>query len=213
MLNSSSMEEENQGDTPKPAAEPPHQVDITHTSAPTSGETVVKIDDSSARYWEILQHNVEWLRFSETKAGLIITVYGVVFTIAYSNSVAILSSMSGSCFITYGIIGYGAVSLASIVFAFLCINPNLKNKNSDSIIYFGHITKKHKDFKEYKKYAQSILEDQDKFCDQITEQIHFLSGLAWKKFVRVTWALRLFIFSLVTMVVIIFSYVLPNLKF
>ena len=203
-------EEKVSGGTPKATGEIPEpQAPIP---APTNDGAVLKIDDSSARYWEILQHNVEWLRFSETKAALIITVYGVVFTIAYSNSVAILSSMSGSGFIAYGIIGYGTVSLASIVFAFLCINPNLRNKNLDSIIYFGHITKKHKSFKEYKTYAQSILEDQDKFSDQITEQIHFLSGLAWKKFVMVTWALRLFIFSLVLMVVIIFSYILPNLK-
>lgn len=194
-----------------------NQAVVAEEQEETTGQpeaiNTIKIDDPSARYWEILQHNVEWLRFSETKAALVLTVYGVVFTIAYTNSVAILSSMAGSSLITYGVFGYGGLSLTSIVFAFLCVDPNLKNTNPDSIIYFGHITKKHETFKAYKLYAQSILEDQDKFSDQITEQIHFISGLAWKKFVRVTWALRFFIYSLVLMIVLIFSYVLPNLKF
>jgi len=56
--------------------------------------TTVQVDEQSARYWEILQHNIEWLRFSETKEALILTVFGIILTIVYTNSTAIFLNVS-----------------------------------------------------------------------------------------------------------------------
>lgn len=164
----------------------------------------------SDRYWQILQLNIEWLRFSETKATLVLTVYGVIFTIAYANSAEVFKSLSSSGWLLSLIFIYGALSLASIVFAFLCVNPALKNQNSKSIIYFGHIKK---DLSEaaYKKRAQTVIDDEDKLTDEITEQIHMISKIAWKKYRSVGWALRFFIGSLVVLILSIFSYLIHNL--
>ncbi len=133
------------------------------------------------RYWEILQLNIEWLRFSETKATLLLTVYGILFTIAYTNSTAVFDSLKDSVWITILVFAYGLVSLISITFAFLCVNPALKNVNPTSIIYFGHI---YKDLTQadYKTRAQTIIDDEDKLTDQITEQIHIISKIAWNKY-------------------------------
>jgi len=172
---------------------------------------MVRVDNHSARYWEILQFNVEWLRFSETKAGVILTLYGVIFTIVYTNSTAVLSSLQASNWIVTSVFLYGALSITSIVFAFLCINPDLKNENLNSMIYFRHISKQHSEFKAYKTYAQSILDNEDHFTDQITEQIFQNSRLALKKFNHVTWSLRFFFGSLTVMLLTIICYVITSL--
>jgi hypothetical protein len=174
---------------------------------------IVRVENPSARYWEILQINIDWLRFSESKAGIILTVYGVIFTMGYTNATAVFSSLQHSGFLGFLICVYGLMSLASIGFCFSCLNPNLKNlEESSSIIYFGHISKKHKEFKEYKIYAQSVLDNEDKFTDHITEQIYVNSRLAWKKFTRVSWALRLFIFSLVVLLIALCTYLTSSLN-
>lgn len=164
----------------------------------------------SQRYWDILQLNIEWLRFSETKATLILSVYGIIFTIAYTNSTAVFDSLKASGWIISLVFLYGAASLTSITFAFLCVNPALKNPNASSIIYFGHI---YKDLSQadYKTRAQSIIDDEDKLTDQITEQIHVISKIAWIKYRNVGWSLRFFIGSLVLILIAVFSYLIQSL--
>jgi len=36
--------------------------------------------------WKILLKNIEWIKFSDTKAVFLLTIYGVLLTIVYSNS-------------------------------------------------------------------------------------------------------------------------------
>jgi len=164
----------------------------------------------SDRYWQILQLNIEWLRFSETKATLVLTVYGVIFTIAYANSTAVFTSLSTSGWLLILIFLYGGLSLTSIVFAFLCVNPALKNKSPTSIIYFGHI-KKDVSVATYKTRAQVIIDDEDKLTDEITEQIHIISKIAWQKYRSVGWSLRFFIGSLIILILSVFFYLIHNL--
>jgi hypothetical protein len=160
------------------------------------------------RYWEILQNNIDWLRFSETKATLILTVYGILFTIAYTNAGAVFNSIKGSDLILCLIFIYGILCLTSIGYAFFCVNPALKNPNPNSIIYYGHIAEKYATYGAYKTYAQSIIDNEDKFTDQITEQIHVISNIAWKKYRYVGWSIRFFILSLVVLIITIFIYLM-----
>ena len=164
----------------------------------------------SDRYWQILQLNIEWLRFSETKATLVLTVYGVIFTIAYANSTAVFTSLSTSGWLLILIFLYGGLSLTSIVFAFLCVNPALKNKSPTSIIYFGHI-KKDVSVATYKTRAQVIIDDEDKLTDEITEQIHIISKIAWQKYRCVGWSLRFFFGCLIILILSVFFYLIHNL--
>jgi len=163
------------------------------------------------RYWQILQLNIEWLRFSETKATLILTVYGILFTIAYTNSTAVFASLQNSCFILILVFIYGGLSLTSIIFAFLCVNPVLNAKDPKSIIYFGDIAKLHKSAADYKAQAKAIIDDEEQLTDHITNQIHIISGIAWKKYNHVGWALRFSIGSLVVLLLTIFIYLIKTL--
>jgi hypothetical protein len=199
----------NTDQAPSGSLVPGTEEDTNETQSPS----VVRVENPSARYWEILQINIDWLRFSESKAGIILTVYGVIFTLGYTNATSVFKSMEQSGFLIFLIFTYGILSLISIGFCFACLNPNLKNEEEESsIIYFGHISKTHKKYKEYKAYAQSILDNEDKFTDQITEQIFVNSALAWKKYKHVSWALRLFVLSLVILMIALFTYLSTSLN-
>ncbi|NLU94881.1 Pycsar system effector family protein [Chitinophaga sp. Ak27] len=163
------------------------------------------------RYWQILQLNIEWLRFSETKATFILTAYGIMFTIAYTNSSAVFASAKQSVWILVLIFIYGLLSMVSIYFAYLCVNPRLTKEFKDSIIYFGDIAKKHKQHTDYKSQAKAILNDEEQFTDHITEQIHQISSIAWDKYQNVGWAMRLSILGLVVLILAVFSYLIQNL--
>lgn len=158
------------------------------------------------KYWNILQQNNEWLRYSETKASILLTVYGIIITIIYSNAKEVYEAINESNLLLITSIIFGIVSIISIYFSFKCINPRLKNDNPTSIIYFGHISKKNKNYEDYLQYSKAIINNDDKFCEQVAEQIFVNSGIAWKKFVNVTWSIRLFILSVVMLIVSIAIY-------
>lgn len=160
----------------------------------------------SEKYWNILQNNIEWLRASETKATLILTLYGVVFTIAYTNSTAIFESIQSSGWVLHLVFFCGILSLISIIYAFLSVNPKLTNKNPNSIIYFGHISQRFNSCAVYKIHAHSIIDDENLFTDHLTEQIYIISAIAWKKYKHVAWSIRFFCLSLGVLIITLFVY-------
>jgi len=157
--------------------------------------------ETKEKYWNILLYNVEWLRYSETKATVILTVYGVLFTILFTNSTSVFQEIGKSCWLISLSIISGLLSVSSIFFSFRCIDPILKNPNPKSIIYFGHIAEKFKNYSEYFEHSKQIISNNESFIEQISEQIYVNSKIAWKKFTRVTWSLRLFIANLILILI------------
>lgn len=168
----------------------------------------LNIMTKSDKYWNILQYNVEWLKFSETKASILLTVYGIIITIIYTNSTDVFEAVKGNTFIGTMSIIVSILSLISIYFAFNCINPRLTNLNPNSIIYFGHIKEKYNSFEDYFKATEGILDNESDFSKQIAEQIHVNSTIAWKKYFNVTWSIRFFIISIIVLLVTILKYLI-----
>lgn len=162
------------------------------------------------KYWNVLQYNVEWLKFSETKASVLLTVYGIIITIIYTNSADVFTAVENNSFIGIMSVIVSILSVISIYFAFKCINPRLKNLNPSSIIYFGHIKEKYNSFEDYFRETEMILENESDFSKQIAEQIHVNSQIAWKKFFNVTWSIRFFILSIIILLVTILKYLISG---
>lgn len=157
-------------------------------------------------YWNILGNINDWIKYSDTKATILLTLYGVIITIIYSNSTDVLSGITNSNWtLTFSIIVV-IFSLLSIVFAFLCINPQLKNENPNSIIYFGHIQKKFQNANDYLSSSLEIIENENSYQKELAEQIHTNSRIAWKKFSNVTWSLRFFFGTLIFMLFSVLIY-------
>lgn len=150
----------------------------------------------------------EGIRYSDTKATLILTLYGVVLTIIYSNSEQVLKSLESSNYVFWFSIISIVFALLSILFAFLCINPRLKNNNAKSIIYFGHIQKKFPTYNDYHSTAEEILSKNNKYTSELAEQVHTNSIIAWNKFSNVTWCIRFLFGCLIFLIFSLFAYLL-----
>lgn len=138
---------------------------------------------------DILQYNVEWLKFAETKATLIITVQGVLLTIIYTNAKDLYEAITSSNVQFVLTVISALLFLLTLLFSFLAINPNLKNNLKKSAIYFGTI----KNYKNYSEYHNTLKElNEEEINEMLSEQIYINSNIAWNKFVKVGWAIRFF---------------------
>lgn len=153
--------------------------------------------NKNQEYWNILNNITDWVKYSDTKATIILTLYGVILTVIYSNSVQVLSALKSSETVFWFTICSSIMGTLSILFSFLCINPRLKNENAKSIIYFGHIQEKFSNAADYFTKSEQILSNEDEYNSELAEQIHVNSNVAWKKFSKVTWSVRFLFGSLV----------------
>lgn len=141
--------------------------------------------------WRIYERNTNLTSLSDTKAGLILSIYGIIFTIIFTNVSDLFNCIcSHSLLITSSILT-GISSLLAIYFSFRCINPHLKNTKLNSNIYFSSIERNNKSYKEYQKMIEK-----SNFYEDIVEQVYTTSLITSRKFKRVTWAIRFFTLSL-----------------
>lgn len=156
------------------------------------------------RQKEILQYNVEWLKFAETKATLILTIQGVLLTVIYSNANDLYNAILNSKLQLFFSVISAILFFLTLLFCFFAINPNLKNHLTKSAIYFGTI-KNYKDYKEYSKSLNDFSETEIK--EMLSEQIYINSKIAWNKFVKVGWAIRFFTFLLLVLFIQVLIYI------
>ena len=147
-------------------------------------------------YWSTLLKNIEWIKFSETKAVFLVTVYSVILTIIYANAKDVYNVIAQSNWLLFCSIVSALASLLSIFFCFRTLSPVLKNQNPDSIIYFGHIQEKFNSSADYFSRSSLILNDETQTTEQAAEQVFATSKIAWRKFSSVSWAIRLFLTSI-----------------
>ncbi|MBW8687260.1 Pycsar system effector family protein [Chitinophaga rhizophila] len=196
--------------TPAPNSNPnasiPVNTQASTTPPGTTPQNPVQTADHGERYWLILQNNVEWVRFSDSKAGLILTTYGVLFTIIYTNAKDVFTAVKGSQGIHCVVWLFALSSLASIISAFLAVRPRLKTPG-DSILYFKHIYENNADAPAYHAKAKPILDDEEKYLKHLTGQIWSLSKVATNKYNFTGYSIYAFLVSLVSLVIMVIMYV------
>ncbi len=189
-----------------PLTSTPGNNSVTATPAGTTPQNPVQTADHGERYWLILQNNVEWVRFSDSKAGLILSTYGVLFTIIYTNAKDVFTAIKDSQGISILVWIFGISALASIGCAFWAVRPRLKAPG-DSILYFKHIFENNIDAAAYKAKAQPILDDEIRYTDHLTQQIWSLSKVATNKYNWTSYSIYGFIISIVILVLLVLIYV------
>lgn len=153
---------------------------------------------SHLTYWSILQNTMESVKHSETKAGLMITAYGVLSTVLYINATSIFAMIAHNAWlIILGCISFFS-GLGSFFFAVRCINPRFIKSGGDSIIFFGIIGSKYPSAQAYFEDTKAIVGDKEKFNAQIAEQIFINSKIAIRKFSDVGNSIRLFVINVFT---------------
>lgn len=160
--------------------------------------------------WSILTHTTDWVKYSDNKAVLLLTLHGVILTIIYTNANNVYEFYSKNCFTIFLSTLIALANMGSIICSFLVINPRLDNNNPTSIIYFGHIQEKFEHYTDYYKSVEVILTEKKKLEEQLAEQIHTNSLIAWKKFTYVTFSLRWFFISIIFFLISIVYYLISK---
>lgn len=145
--------------------------------------------------WRILQMTNEWVRYSDTKAVTLLGVQGILLGFLMK-SLGDAFSGEMSLYLLFLILIAFALNIASVVFAFLCINPQLNSQGSISPIYFGSIANHFKDSGHYYEHFSKTFDEDDHIAKELCSQVYINSCTANKKFCRVTYSLRFFVGSL-----------------
>ena len=143
------------------------------------------------QYWHILHNNQEMIRFSEVKAGLVISVFGILFSIML-NSVEWLKAQMETWEISQMAIFvlFMLTTIISVLYAFRCFMPRFENKNPTSVIYFGDIVSDFGHYKDYHKFLEEISVDDKEMSLQLAEQIHTNSSIAARKMQTVNTSMK-----------------------
>jgi hypothetical protein len=160
------------------------------------------MNKKNENYWNTYQMVNDWTKFSDSKAGILVTGYGVILTIIYSNAKEVYSGISSSCTVLMLSSICILLSIISIYYAFQCLNPRLKNNNPKSVLYFGHIAK-NKNYNAYFKHSEDVFNDENNTSEQLAEQVYVNSTIAWKKFRNVSLSIRFFFASILFLIAIL----------
>lgn len=160
------------------------------------------------QYWAILRNNQEMIRFSEVKAGLVISIFGILFSLILNSATWIREEIEDWSIFKVFILGaFIFVTLIALYYAFRCFIPRFENKNPTSVIYFGDIVSDFGEYKAYHEFLEKTVIDDHEMSLQLAEQIHTNSRIATKKMQAVTMAMR-FMMGAVALLIFLVGFIL-----
>ncbi|MDX1477280.1 MAG: DUF5706 domain-containing protein [Saprospiraceae bacterium] len=164
----------------------------------------LSIYEKYEQYWAILRNNQEMIRFSEVKAGLVISIFGILFSIILNSVGKIQASVAEWTVVQMGILFVFIVTtLISMLYAFRCFIPRFENKNPTSVIYFGDIVSDFTEYKAYHAFLEKIVIDDAEMSVQLAEQIHTNSTIATRKMKAVNTAMRMMMVSVALLIILV----------
>lgn len=146
--------------------------------------------------WQIYKTTNDFIKFSDTKAAVILASNGVILSIIFTNIPKYLASNNNGNFPLFAFLGLFIglyFTLVSILNAILCLSPRT-NMNSDKdldLLYFKDISDNSDDFEDYTKSIDNLISSEVKFKKSISKQIFQLSRIANTKFNKVNISIRL----------------------
>jgi hypothetical protein len=156
------------------------------------------------QYWAILRNNQEMIRFSEVKAGLVISIFGVLFSLMLNSVAWIKDAIENWTAFQIGILGlFILITIVSLIYAFRCFMPRFENKNPTSVIYFGDIVSDFGEYKAYHEYLEKAVVDDAQMSLQLAEQIHTNSSIALKKMQAVNMAMRYMMLAVFLLIILV----------
>ncbi len=153
------------------------------------------MDEKTENYWRILEANLEWIRYSDAKATGILTIYGVLITVAFTKIVDILEVIGSSWMLIGLTTCSGISSLIAIFYGFRSISPRLLAQSHRSIIYFGSIVAHSPDVQSFRAYSHEVLDSPRGLDDDLAGQIYINARIASLKFKNVSASIKFFIAS------------------
>lgn len=151
--------------------------------------------------WKTYTEINGWIRFSDTKAGVMIATNGTILSIVFSKSIDNANFIINNGIIFLSLVFGFLFGLLSIYFAIRCLNPTLEVGEPRSLIYFAHIAKRYTSPNEYNVGVLRGFRDELDATNQISNQVWANSKVAWNKYINVTRATRLLIGAIASFIV------------
>jgi hypothetical protein len=162
-------------------------------------------------FWEIIHYNYDQIRYAEIKSSVVISVYSLFFTAAYTLDVLDDENVYSLNFVTAWDYLTLCLLLPGIYFTLLaftscvrCFLPRLKQSALKSPLFFGDIAMDNKDFSEYHPKFNSLRENPKEYHKHLTHMVYVTGNIAFAKFLHVNTAIK----SLIKSVVLFASYIL-----
>ena len=140
-----------------------------------------------SKSWDILRNVNEFVRFSDTKAGVVLAFAGGAGVFLANKAGAIHALIvahgnDGWSWLLYSVFyGYLVALCTTIAFAFTSIVPSLGSSEKRSLLYFKHICE---DFQhDHNHYAESLSALDEKAMEsELAHQICVNAGIATRKY-------------------------------
>jgi hypothetical protein len=165
-------------------------------------------------FWEIINYNYDQIRYAEIKSSVVISVYSLFFTAAYTidiiddENVYSLDLNTSWDYISLLILLPGlyftCISFASCIKCFL---PRLKQSALKSPLFFGDIAMDNVDFSEYYPKIQTLRKDPEEYRKHLSHMVYVTGNIAFTKFKHVNIAIKSLIKSIlffITFIIMIY---------
>lgn len=161
-------------------------------------------------FWEIIKYNYDQIRFAEIKASVVVSVYSLFFTVAYT--IDILDEENIYAFNFDSIWDYFSAIILVPVIVFTidsftccvrCFLPRLKQSALKSPLFFGDIAMHYHHFDDYKGKLQELIRSPDDYQEHLSHMVYVTGNIAFNKFKHVNRAIKSLIKSIVSFIIYI----------
>lgn len=155
-------------------------------------------------FWEIIKYNYDQIRYAEIKSSVVISVYSLFLTIAYTidildeENVYQLNFESIWDFIPLAIfIPILYFTIQSFINCIRCFLPRFNQSTLKSPLFFGDIANHYKNFDDYKDELKNLINrDHDEYQEHLTHMVYVTGVIAFTKFQHVNKAIKSLIKSI-----------------
>jgi len=159
-------------------------------------------------YWQLIRYNYEQIRHAELKASLIISLYSIFLTVAYTFDILDEENVYSFDFNepkVYFLILFFLPPIIFTIFSFnsciRCFLPRLNISVKPSPLFFGDIASNWKNFDNYSKELISVIENEPEYKVHLSQMAFVTGNIAGQKFKYVSKAIRYLIKSVISLII------------
>ena len=154
-------------------------------------------------YWEVIKYNYDQIRYAEVKASIVISIYSLFFSLAYTIDILDSENTYEIDFTSYIDIISLIIVLPGLYYTFVavsacvrCFLPRLSIATKKSPLFFGDIGTGYNNFESYLTELDKLMDDQDEYHKHLSQMIFVTGKIAHLKFINVNKAMKSLLTSL-----------------
>tara|TARA_B100000925_G_scaffold289814_2_gene273553 strand:+ start:272 stop:802 length:531 start_codon:yes stop_codon:yes gene_type:complete len=143
-------------------------------------------------YWQLINYNYDQIRHAELKASIIVSIYSIFLTVAYTfdildeENIYTLNFSDPLIYLKIAFILPAIFfTIKSFVFCINCFLPRLKLSVKPSPLFFGDVQKNWPKFENYSNELINVMDDDDDYKIHLSQMAFVTGTIADTKFKHV----------------------------